>query len=90
VRDPPPIPMRILVTGATGYLGQFLLERLVDTFPDDVELFYTYTSAARPAALAPRGKEARGFRVDFASGEGLEVRHCALFLFIPETQTVLS
>jgi dTDP-4-dehydrorhamnose reductase len=55
---------RVLVTGGSGYLGQFLVQACADA---GHELFWTYCSTT-PAAAAP----GTPLRVDLRTGEGLE------------------
>ncbi|KAG1679980.1 hypothetical protein FOA52_007044 [Chlamydomonas sp. UWO 241] len=55
----------VLVTGGSGYLGQFVITALKEA---GFEVAYTY--ASKPLASAPEGVQA--FQVDFKSGDGLD------------------
>lgn len=56
--------MRILITGGSGYLGQFLLLSLSN---GQHELGYTYLKRALPSDTC-----AKAFQADLSSGKGLE------------------
>jgi nucleoside-diphosphate-sugar epimerase len=57
--------MKVLVTGGSGYLGQFLIVSLSN---QQHQVAYTYLRTA----LDPSSCSATRFRVNLASGEGLE------------------
>jgi dTDP-4-dehydrorhamnose reductase len=65
--------MRVLITGGSGYLGQFLIVAL----GSEHEVAYTYL--CRP--LDPSSCSAQGFKVNIATGEGLDE---AVLTFKPE------
>jgi dTDP-4-dehydrorhamnose reductase len=60
--------MRVLVTGGTGYLGQFLLAALTrPPHSADTAVAYTYLSGTPPL-----GSDVQAFCADLASGRGVQ------------------
>lgn len=60
---------RVLITGGSGYLGQFLLKSLSGDHQQQHSLAYTYLTQPLPAHALPGAHS--GYRVDLATGEGL-------------------
>lgn len=61
----------VLVTGGTGYLGQFLVDNMARS---GWTVVYTYLSSAPP----PFPPGATGFKVDLTTGEGLDACMAAI------------
>ena len=62
---------KALIIGGGGYLGQFVLDRLLQS-ASDWECYYTFHGGgplSLPLPLSP--SPPRGFHVDLASGDGL-------------------
>ena len=64
--------MKILITGGTGYLGQFLVKAFASDseVPHDVALTYStkQPSAEQLSLLGP----CKAFKTDFTTGEGMD------------------
>lgn len=56
--------MRVLITGGSGYLGQFIIE----TLQKDHTVAYTYLANSIAGLQLP----VQGFKVDLATGEGVQ------------------
>jgi dTDP-4-dehydrorhamnose reductase len=59
-------PLRILVTGGSGYIAQFVLTQFATAFPQ-AELFTTYCKGGWP-----RGSTVTGLEMDLASDESIQ------------------
>ena len=64
--------MRVLIVGGSGYLGQFLVEAFLNEGGHWVGYTYHSRPLARLADADPEKKTCAGYKVDVATGEGME------------------